>query len=88
MDMLVPDVPDLPFLKFRDADNDTYDDTSGSLHQTQMRDIQGQSAVPGLRRGNLVLVVEDRPALSSQVSAICSYVGLNVEPVASIADLG
>ncbi len=51
-------------------------------------DAAAPAAPQAARRANLVLVVEDAPSLSSQVSAICGYVGLNVEPVASVQDLG
>jgi DNA-binding NtrC family response regulator len=40
------------------------------------------------RRGNLVIVMEDQIGLSGPVGSICNYLGLNVEVVASYADLG
>jgi hypothetical protein len=49
------------------------------------QDIPGR---PVTRRGNVVMVLEDGPGLSGQVGAICGYVGLSVEAVSSVVDLG
>jgi len=46
--------------------------------------VEAQAA----RRANLVLVVDDEPAVAASVGAICAYVGLAVEAVSAAADLG
>ena len=47
--------------------------------------VAQQSAV---KRGHLVLVVEDQPELSERVGPIADYVGLGVEVLPSLGDIG
>lgn len=70
--MPLTDLPHLPALRLRDfADDAPIPASLGSV----------------VRRSNLVLVIEDQPALCGRVAVIGDYVGLNVDPVNSSSDL-
>ena len=95
MDMLVRDLLDPTVLLLRKATEAAplhaeANDQTDLLNITPIGGVDSVARSGGtvLRRGNLVMVVEDRIGLSSQVGAICNYIGLNVEAVASVADLG
>jgi len=86
MDWLARDFPGLTYETVRDAGYgapEAFPDQTGQDNAAQ--ELPGR---PVTRRGNVVMVVEGAPGLSGQVNAICGYVGLNVEAVPSIADLG
>jgi len=76
MDMPARLIPDTTSQTFRDA-----------ARVADLAPVQPASEPQPARRANLVLVVEDDPAVSASVAAICAYVGLAVEPVSASIDL-
>ena len=50
--------------------------------------IQPVAGPPGIRRSNLLVVIEDEPSLSHQLGPICDFLGIGIQAIPSAEHLG